>query len=126
MRYMLALLWAILIFFLCSIPGKDLPSAGWMELVSFDKWAHFGIFAVQMALVLHALRRQYSPMLWRFDVRWYWFIAVVAYGGLTEGYQHWMLQDRQADLYDFVANTAGALAGGWIYERYLSVRFRTG
>ena len=124
LKFIPAILWALLILFLCSIPGRDLPAAGWMDLVSFDKWAHFALFAVQMGLLLHAIRKQYSAYPRRFDERWYWFGAVIIYGGLTEGYQHWFLEDRTADIYDFVANTAGALAGWWIYERYLSVRFR--
>lgn len=123
-RFIPALLWAALIFVLCSIPGKDIPTAGWMDLISLDKWVHFGVFAVLMGLLLHALRKQYNAYPRRFDERWYWLIAVVAYGALTEGYQHWMLEDRYADVYDFVANTLGALAGWWIYERYLSARFR--
>lgn len=119
-----AVLWAVLIFLLCSIPGKDIPGAGWMEVISLDKWVHFGIFAILMIFILHAIRRQYSAESWRFDGRWVWLIAVVIYGGLTELYQHWMLADRTADVYDFIANTAGAIIGWSIYERYYSSQKR--
>jgi len=124
-RLLPAIVWAAFIFVLCSIPGKDIPAAGWMDIISLDKWVHFGVFAVLMWLTLRAVRAHYRQEHFALDGRWIWLLLVVLYGGLTEGYQHWMLEDRYADLYDFVANTAGAIAAWWIYERYFSRRQRS-
>lgn len=122
-RWWPAALWAAIIFVLCSIPGKDIPSAGWMHAVSLDKWVHFIMFAVLSILVLHALRRSSGrDEYWPFQ--WWWIGVVVLYGALTEGYQHWFLEDCYADVYDFVANTLGALVGTWIYHRYHHLYYR--
>ncbi len=121
-----ALLWAVFIFVLCSIPGKDIPAAGWMDVISLDKWVHFGVFGVLMWLILRAVRSKYAAEALALDARWIWLTVVILYAGLTEGYQHWMLEDRFADLYDFIANTFGAIAAWWIYERYFSRQQRNG
>lgn len=118
-RVLLPIVWAGIILILCSVPGKDIPTAGWMQMVSLDKWVHFFIFVVQMIFVMRAVDARNSPEQ-RSISHWIWFVAVVAYGGLTELYQQYFLTDRQADIYDFVANAAGATAGWLIYERYFS------
>lgn len=122
LRAVPALLWAIVIFILCTIPGQNLPAEAWMEAIRLDKWVHFGIFAVLMVLVSFAIDGQYEPVSLRFYIGA--FLLVVAFGALIEGYQHFMLDDRYAELYDVLANTIGALAGGWFYKRYCSVRLR--
>ena len=42
--YKLTVTWALLIFGLCAMPGRFIPSVSWLELLSFDKWVHAGIF----------------------------------------------------------------------------------
>lgn len=121
-RFLPAVLWAVVIFILCTIPGQNLPAEPWMEAVRLDKWVHFGIFAVLMVLVSFAIDGQYEEPKQRL---YYTALAVaVAFGVFIEGYQHWMLTDRFADFYDVLANSFGAFTGGWFYKRYCSVRLR--
>ena len=40
----LAITWAFIILGLCSMPGQYVPSFSFLELLSFDKWVHAGIF----------------------------------------------------------------------------------
>jgi VanZ family protein len=119
-----ALLWALLIFILCSIPGKDIPSSDWMHLVALDKWVHFGMFAVLVVLMLHASRTLLPGGEWKPKHKWVLFFIAVVYGAFTEMYQHLALEDRYADVYDFLANTLGAIVGVWVYDRYASAFYR--
>lgn len=101
-----AILWAIFIFSLLTMPGKSLPSVNlWNE----DKLAHAAVFCIQ-ALLLHrafskpaplTLFKKFSPLLAA-------AIITLVYGALSEAYQTF-LPDRVPDLLDVIANSAGVL-----------------
>jgi VanZ family protein len=48
-------------------------------------------------------------------------LAVIAYGGLSEIIQSLALAHRDGDVWDFVADTTGALLG-WVLARQLAAR----
>lgn len=106
----LALAWALLIALLCGIPGKQLPSNHWFDLVSLDKWVHAFLFYVLCLWLCKGYRKQ--------DVkasRWPFLLIAVAYGVLMEVLQATVFVDRTFDYQDMVANSAGAcIAFVWI------------
>lgn len=122
-RWVPAFVWAAFIFILCSIPGKDIPAADWMQMISLDKWVHAGVFAVLMIFVFHGYG-QYDFARPRYYVSVILLLLAVVYGGITELYQHFFLPDRYADVYDFIANSIGAIIGLLIYHRYASDFYR--
>lgn len=104
----LAIFWILLISFLCFLPGSALPKAGWLDDMSFDKWVHFGLFAVLL-------------FLWRFqfpETKKYHYIlfgGAALYGFGVEVIQHYFIPNRSFDLYDVVADMAGSIAGLWFW-----------
>lgn len=122
-RWVPALIWGAFIFVLISIPGKDIPSSDWMQMISLDKWIHAGVFAVLMILVFHGYK-QYDFARPRYYVNVILLLLVIIYGGGTELYQHFFLADRYADVYDFLANSVGAIIGMLIYQRYAIAFYR--
>ncbi|HVF81212.1 MAG TPA: VanZ family protein [Flavisolibacter sp.] len=106
----LAVIWILLISVLCFLPGSAFPKQDWLDEVSFDKWVHFGLFAVLL-------------FLWRFHFpysRPYHFILFglsVVYGFGVETIQHYFISNRSFDLYDVVADMAGSIAGLWFWAR---------
>ena len=98
-----AILWAFFIAFLCGIPGKDLPSIGWLEMLSFDKFVHAGMFATLYFLSFRSLLFQ------SLQQRWVLILSCMAYGALLEILQGALFVDRSADVYDFIANSIGVL-----------------
>lgn len=97
-----ALLWALLIFILCAIPGKDLPRGSWMDMIGIDKFVHAFLFFIQVILLMRgfaAQSRYVAPVL------------CILYGGMLEVMQGVFYTDRTADLYDFLANSFGVAAG---------------
>lgn len=113
-----SILWALVILALCSIPGKDIPAANWFELISLDKWVHGAMFAIQYLLLIRAFAPNFISHIFKSSKNWWVVLVVVAYGALTEFYQHAFLTDRVADIYDFLANTFGVFIGILIYKRY--------
>jgi VanZ family protein len=114
--------WALLIMILCGIPGRDIPHFSFLELLSFDKWVHAGIFFVLVLLAVKAFRVQRGSAYFRDNAM---FLAVgfsVAYGGLLEILQGALFSGRSADFYDFIANSAGCFGAAALYP-FLSTRF---
>lgn len=112
--YKYPLLWALFIGILCGFPGKDIPHVSILELLEFDKWIHAGVFFILVFLLSRAY--QTSPVeRFRHHAILFAFCIAVCYGGLLEILQATLFIDRSADVYDFIANSFGALvAVGWI------------
>jgi VanZ family protein len=106
-----ALAWAVLIFILCAIPGRDIPHISFLELLEFDKFVHASLFFVLMLLAVRGFAANGMPLR---KAKLATFAACVAYGGSLELMQGAFFQGRSADIYDFIANSFGA-AMGWIF-----------
>lgn len=103
---------------MCSIPGKDIPSVGWLQILNPDKWVHAAIFMIQYLLLMFAFSKVYVEKFWLFSEHWWAVTLSLLYAALTEVYQHVFLPDRYGDVYDFIANAVGVLLGVWLYYRY--------
>lgn len=114
---LLTLIWALFIMLLCGIPGRDIPHISFLEILSFDKWVHAGVFAVLVIFAIRGFRLQnkFSEI-----KKQAVFCAVgfsIAYGGILEILQGTLFQDRAADFYDFLANTFGCFVATLIYPK---------
>jgi VanZ family protein len=121
-----ALLWALLIFILCSLPGHDIPHISFLELLEFDKFIHAGIFFVLMLFMTRGLLLQERFPVLQKDPRLFSLLICIAYGGALELMQGAFFVERTADIYDFIANSFGALLALWNYnwiEKKILVRF---
>lgn len=103
--YKLAGLWALVIFALCSMPGSLIPTVSWLELLSFDKWVHAGVFFVllsllQIAVTAHQQNKKFV---------YFYFTLCVLYGGALEIMQATVFSERSADWLDMIANSFGCV-----------------
>ena len=105
--HIVAILWTLLILAACSIPGKDIPS---INIVSFDKFAHFGVFAGYGWLWMWALRGALNR-------RMKWVLASgFAYAIFTEIYQGFLPFEREPDPLDALADIAGLVTAVLLYR----------
>jgi hypothetical protein len=111
-----AMLWALLILILCGIPGKDLPHISFLELLSFDKFVHTGLFFVLMAFTARGFELQSASQTLRKHPKAIGFALCVAYGGLLEVLQGTVFEGRSADIYDFIANSFGCAMSLLLYK----------
>ena len=108
----LAIVWLVIISTLFFLPGSALPKENWLDDIYFDKWVHFGFFALLL-------------FLWRFYLpykRSYSFIIIVlavVYGFGVEIIQHYFITNRSFDLGDVAADTFGAIGGILVWEWYI-------
>jgi len=118
--YKLAIFWALVILELCSMPGHFIPSVSWLELLSFDKWVHAGIFftllaLLQVAVVSHNQSNKLSYL---------YFVLSVLYGGSLELMQATLFSERSADWYDVIANSFGCLMALLLKTRIVRLVFK--
>lgn len=100
---MLLAAWIVLIFILCAAPGHYFPSAGWMELLSLDKWIHAALFFIlnTFSWMLLLKRRENKNRIYL-----YTFLAL-SYGVALELMQAHMGTQRAYDELDMLANAIG-------------------
>ena len=102
-----AIVWSLIIVALCSLPGENLPN---VDIISIDKLAHFGIFAIYSWLWMLSSSASFEQASKRV------IIPGLAFAGLTEIYQGLIPFGRDPEVLDVIANAAGLLAGVWAFR----------
>ncbi len=118
--YTLSVIWALIILALCSMPGRFIPSTTWLELLSFDKFVHAGIFFVLVGLLSISVKaNQHQIKLF------YLFVVLsILYGGALEIMQATVFSERSADWYDMIANSVGCIAAALSSEKINKLVFK--
>ncbi len=104
-----ALFWSAIVVLLLSLPCSDLPEeSSFLSIPNFDKWVHMGIFALFVILWCWALSLKKNHT----NLNFIW----VTLGGILLGYvmelvQKYLVPNRDYDLWDVVADGAGAIIG---------------
>jgi hypothetical protein len=101
-----ALGWTAVIFVLCCTPGKYVPTAHWLDLLSFDKLVHASMFFVLSCFWFMVLVK--TEKVSRASI-WLVLLACVCYGGLLEIMQATVFSHRSGDWNDFMANSFGCM-----------------
>ena len=112
--YYLAILWTSIIFILCCTPGQYIPSTHWLELLSFDKFVHLGIFFVLIILWFLAL---YQANKLTTSITFITVMLGITYGGVLEIMQATVFSNRSGDWFDFIANATGCILGWWLFSK---------
>lgn len=108
--------WALFIFILCAIPGKNLPHYSWADLLSVDKLVHFTMFFVLTVLFKRGFVQQAVSILSsKQDV--ILVLSGILYGGSLELMQSYFYIDRSGSWFDFLSNSLGAIAGVYFFKR---------
>ncbi|MBK7692485.1 MAG: VanZ family protein [Bacteroidetes bacterium] len=116
LTFMLAILWTIVIFIGCSMPGRDLPKVNLFD--NFDKVVHFTFFAVFFGLwfLITSKSTKYALVI---------IVISIFYGFSIEYYQLYCVAGRGFDVWDGVADGLGALCGWWVIRGINSAEVRS-
>lgn len=105
-RLLPGIFWFLLIFYLLTLPGKELPQIGWLDFIHFDKVVHISLFFALVFLWswgIVSTKRQNSVqnlILWL-------AIAALAYGIAMEFVQKYWVANRSFDGADIIADGIG-------------------
>lgn len=107
------ILWAIIIFILCSIPGDDLPKTSMVNIPHLDKIVHFGMFFIMGIFLIAELRYQTK---FKKATRVSIALSLIAiYGGLIEYLQQNFFTNRSGDFVDLLADILGGILAVLLY-----------
>lgn len=119
LRFMPAIVWAIILAVLLLIPSDSIPDS---KLLSYDKLAHIGVFALLSGLIAfgaHSTKRlgrnKISRDLWTLTIS-------IVYGSTLEILQQFS-PGRMTDLYDLIANVAGTILGVVVFSIFIKNKF---
>ena len=96
-----------MIFVLLIMPGSDIPSNDFFELIYFDKWVHTGLFSI--LIIFWA----YPFLTSKFRSAGIFITALfsITYGIVMEFVQKYYATSRSFDLTDILADTLGVSLG---------------
>ena len=107
------ILWAVIIFILCSIPGDDLPKTSMVSIPHFDKMVHFGMFFIMGIFLIAELRYQTN---FKKPTRVTIALSLITiYGGFIEYLQQNFFTNRSGDLVDLLADILGGIMAILLY-----------
>ena len=98
------------------MPGKAVPKINWLELLSFDKFVHAGIFFVEQILLMRALISLTEEIFLKKNYKWISVLFCISYGGSLELMQYYIFSERSSDVLDFIANSIGCIAGLFLFN----------
>ncbi len=107
------IIWAIVIFVLCSIPGDNLPQTSMIQIPHFDKMVHFGLFFIMGIFLIAELR--YQTKLTRISIAFITFVVIAFYGGAIEILQEHYFTNRSGDFWDLFADVAGGITSVFMF-----------
>ena len=113
-----ALLWTIIIFILLALPGSMIPSEANFRIAHFDKYVHISLFCI--FVILWSFHYAAKPGKNR-SLFFVIFLIACSYGIAMEYVQKYFIPFRDFDLYDILADVAGA-AAGYLLVRLLFLR----
>lgn len=107
--YWPAILWILLVLYLCTLPGSDLPKDPFFEKIHMDKIVHLGLFGCTVLLLCIGYYRSKGHIS-AFTLTLFWLVAAF-YGLAIEYIQKYWAVERSFDMMDVVADSIGALCG---------------
>ena len=107
----LIIIWIIVVFILSSIPGSDIPKISRFKIPHLDKIVHFIMYFTLQFLVLTEYYKNYKNKYLFTKVLLLTLLLSISYGLIMELLQEYLFISRTASLYDFLANSAGAIFG---------------
>ena len=113
----ITILWTVIIFTLCALPGDAIPNPRF-NIPYIDKIVHGGLFFVASLLLIFPL--VYYSHLARWKSYLIACIYTVVYGGLIEILQDYFF-NRSGEIYDLLADFAGAVVACLSYPMILHI-----
>src|SRR4030095_8742742 len=115
--YYSPLFWAATILFLSSIPSHELPDFSFWKFLTFDKFVHISLYGIFSFHIMKSCIRQYANWVIRYNATHIAIITAIVYGALIEVLQEFVIEDRNGDWLDMVANGVGAWLGTVVFKR---------
>jgi VanZ family protein len=117
-RFIPAAVWFLIVLVLMCTPGKDLPDTKLLKIIFLDKAVHFACFALLVILFYYPIGKTDVASASKLNYLTRLTIAGILWGITTELIQRFFIPGRSFDLFDWLADSLGAIAA------FFAVRWR--
>ncbi len=109
-KFIPGIAWFFLVLILICLPGSDIPTVDtWLNEIYFDKWVHFGLFAVLTFLFIYPFTKLALSQKEKNNTAIKIAIAACIWALTTEFIQKYFIPDRSFDLLDWLADSLGVI-----------------
>jgi VanZ family protein len=113
--------WFFLVLILICLPGQKFPKTDdWLDKIFFDKWVHAGLFAVLAFLWMKPYVNSALPKENILQTIFKIALSVSIWGLTTEFIQKYFAYHRSFDLWDWAADSVGALFAYIVCKKILA------
>ncbi|MEO6328218.1 MAG: VanZ family protein [Ginsengibacter sp.] len=113
-KFLPGIAWFFVVLILMCLPGEDIPPSDWLNIDFLDKWLHAGVFGLLVFLFCWPFYKSAFGK----DERKHYFIKIALatsiWGLAIEFIQKFFIPGRSFDLFDWAADSVGALLGFFI------------
>jgi VanZ family protein len=119
-KFIPAIGWFFLVLILICLPGSEFPKTDdWLEKIYFDKWVHIGLFSIFAFLWMRPFVNSTLSKQNTLQTISKIALAVSVWGLTTEFIQKYFIPQRNFDLWDWAADSAGALLAFIVSKKIL-------
>ncbi|MFS8082373.1 MAG: VanZ family protein [Ginsengibacter sp.] len=118
-KFLPGIAWFFIICFLVFLPGKDVPSLGWMDNLQIDKFVHAFLFFMLILFFYAPFYKIASSAKQRKNSLILLCIAGVIWGISIEFIQKYYVPGRSFDLWDWAADSFGIALAFLFARRYI-------
>ncbi|MBS1735514.1 MAG: VanZ family protein [Bacteroidetes bacterium] len=118
-KFIPGIAWFFIICFLVFLPGKDVPSLGWMDQLQIDKLVHAFMFFMLILFFYAPFYKIGSTANSRKKSLILLCIAGVIWGISIEFIQKYFVPGRSFDLFDWLADSIGVALAFLFCRRYI-------
>ncbi len=117
-KYLPGIAWFFFVMLLLAIPGSEFPKTdNWLKKIQFDKWVHAALFGMLAYLFMKPMLQTSARAKNAGKMVALIVILTSAWGLATEFLQDAVVKGRSFDLWDWAADSAGALLAGFYFNR---------
>jgi VanZ family protein len=109
-RFIPAVIWFLVVLLLMCTPGKDLPDTKLFKIIFLDKAVHFACFALLVILFYYPIGKTDATLNSKINYLIRLAVAGIIWGITTELIQRFFIPGRSFDLFDWLADSLGAIA----------------
>jgi len=119
--YIPAILWSLVILFLSTTGGINLPSS-WWDYISLDKVGHLVVYGLFTILLIWGFTQNRTLPLVKIKRNIALGISII-YGIGMEVVQYTFFPGRFFEIPDIIANIIGSILGLYLYKRFFNKNF---
>lgn len=123
-KYTIAFIsWMVFITFSSLFSFEDTDTSRF-NIPHLDKAVHFIFYFVAAVLATFFVRESTKGIFPLYKTLWSVVLGAIIFGMIIEVFQHTFTTDREADLFDALANSLGAISGTLVMKSFFSSETR--